>query len=179
MATHTFDRGSADENGTLIVSLDTFYGENVVMTEVEPAGGFFGLTAAKARAYAADLNAHADALDERNTQPPVISYGLTAKQHAALEAAGRAALDNPRPLKPRVVLVAAFGWEFDRWCDQNQRSRRDPYITRIRDGLRDAHKLQGLTDFDLFVLSEIPHHNEAMQLLSHRLATRPHKDSSQ
>lgn len=114
------------------------------------------------------------------TQPPeVISYGLTAKQHAALEAAGRAALDNPQPPKPRVVLVAGFRWEVDRWCDQNQRSHRDPRIIHIGDGRRDAHKLQGLTDFDLFVLSEIPHHNEAMAQISHRLATAPREDPSQ
>lgn len=179
MATHSFDRGGSDDDGALTVSLFTFYGEERVWTDIEPDVGFFGLTAEQARAYAADLLTHADALDERTTQPVVISCGLTAAQHATLEAAGRAALDNPRPLKPRVVLVAAFSWEFDRWCDQNHRSHRDPYITRISHGRRDAHKLQGLSDFDLFVLSEIPHHNEAMQLLSHRLATAPRKDTSQ
>jgi hypothetical protein len=61
----TFNRGGADD-GTLDVSLFTFYGEERVWTDVEPAVGGFGLTADQARAYAADLIAHADALDERN-----------------------------------------------------------------------------------------------------------------
>jgi hypothetical protein len=64
VATHTFDRGGADD-GTLDVSLFTFYGEERVWTDVEPEVSF-GLTAEQARAYAADLITHADALDERN-----------------------------------------------------------------------------------------------------------------
>lgn len=69
MGTHTFDRGGEDD-GTVDVSLFTFYGEEYVWTDVEPTGSSFGLTAEGARAYAADLIAHADALDERNGRKP-------------------------------------------------------------------------------------------------------------
>lgn len=63
MAHHMFDRGGADD-GALMVSIDSFYGENYVCTEIEPGGlGFFNLTAEQARAYAADLLAHAEALE--------------------------------------------------------------------------------------------------------------------
>lgn len=65
MATHTFDRGAADD-GTLDVSLFTFYGEEYVWTDIVSGESAFGLTADQARAYAADLITHADALDERN-----------------------------------------------------------------------------------------------------------------
>lgn len=179
MATHTFDRGGSDDNGTLDVSLFTYYGEERVWTDIEPGVSCFGLTADQARAYAADLITHADALDERNTQPVVISYGLTAKQHAALEEAAWAAAANPPPQPRLTVLVAAQQWEFDRWCEQRCRNPRDRTIIRITHGRRDAHKLQGINDFELFVLSEIPHHNEAMQLLSHRLTTGRREDPSQ
>jgi hypothetical protein len=65
VATHAFDRGGADD-GTLDVSLFRFYGEEYVWTDVEPGATGFGLTADQARAYAADLVNHAEALDERN-----------------------------------------------------------------------------------------------------------------
>lgn len=80
MATHTFDRGGADD-GTLDVSLFTFYGEEYVWTDIEPPATGFGLTADQARAYAADLITHADALDERNaeggaTEVRAYDYGI-------------------------------------------------------------------------------------------------------
>lgn len=65
MATHIFDRGGVDD-ATLDVSLFTFYGKEYVWTDIDPAGGSFGLTADQARSYAADLIAHADALNEGN-----------------------------------------------------------------------------------------------------------------
>lgn len=87
--------------------------------------------------------------------------------------------DNTPPPPRYTVLVAAQYWEFDRWCDQNQRRRRDRTIIRIADGRRDAHRLQGILDFELVVLSEIPHHNEAMALISSRLRAQPGTDPSQ
>lgn len=63
MAEHTFDRGGPND-GVLGVSINSFYGENYVCTELNPPVGSFNLTAEQARAYAADLIAHADALDE-------------------------------------------------------------------------------------------------------------------
>jgi hypothetical protein len=64
MATHTFDGGGQDD-GTLDVSLFTYYGEEYVWTDTSGESAF-GLNAEQARAYAADLITHADALDERN-----------------------------------------------------------------------------------------------------------------
>lgn len=65
MVTHTFDGGGQDD-GTLDVSLFTYYGEDYVWTDIVSGESAFGLTADAARAYAADLVAHADALDEHN-----------------------------------------------------------------------------------------------------------------
>jgi hypothetical protein len=67
MAEHTFEGGGQDD-GTVTVSLFRFYGEEFVWTDLEPSVCAFGLTAERARAYAADLIAHADALDERNRE---------------------------------------------------------------------------------------------------------------
>jgi hypothetical protein len=68
MAEHTFDRGGADD-GTVTVSIFRSYGEDVVYSDLEPPVTGFGLTADQARAYAADLITHADALDQRNEGP--------------------------------------------------------------------------------------------------------------
>lgn len=70
MAEHTFDRGGADD-GTLMVSIFRSYGEDYVQTDVNPPATGFGLTADQARAYAADLLAHADALDPPKPRPTV------------------------------------------------------------------------------------------------------------
>lgn len=50
--------------GDLMVSLGTFQGSDLVYTDLNVPVLGFGLTAAAARAYAADLIAHADALEE-------------------------------------------------------------------------------------------------------------------
>lgn len=63
MGHHTFDRGGQDD-GTLTVSVFRSYGEDYVWTDLEPGVTCFGLTSDQARAYAADLIAHADALDD-------------------------------------------------------------------------------------------------------------------
>jgi hypothetical protein len=168
MALHTFDGGGADD-GTVEVSLFTFYGEEYVWTDIVSGETAFGLNADQARAYAADLAAHADALDERNAHP-IISYGLTAQQHRALEAAAAANLSTvtasqaPRP----TVLVAATHPECDRWCDQNDRNPRDRTIIRVLDR-RNLNRVQSIGDFDLVVLSEIDYHSEVMAELNYRL----------
>jgi hypothetical protein len=64
MSSHSFNRGGQDD-GTLTVNLDTFYGEQYVAIGLEPAVAEAHLTAAQARAVAADLLAHADQLDGR------------------------------------------------------------------------------------------------------------------
>ncbi len=62
MAEHTFDRGGQDD-GTLTVRIFRSYGEDYVRTDLELPVIGLGLTADQARAYAADLITHADALD--------------------------------------------------------------------------------------------------------------------
>lgn len=54
------------EDIILDVSLSSSYGTEYVQTEIDDGATAFGLTADEARAYAADLVVHADALDERN-----------------------------------------------------------------------------------------------------------------
>lgn len=61
MARHKLD------DVTLDVSLSSSYGTEYVWTDIDEGATAFGLTADEARAYGADLIAHADALDERNT----------------------------------------------------------------------------------------------------------------
>jgi hypothetical protein len=63
MNAHTYDRGGAPD-GTLGISIDRFYGDDLVCLELEDGGSAAHLTAAQARAVAEDLVAHADALDE-------------------------------------------------------------------------------------------------------------------
>lgn len=172
------DRGDQDD-GRLDVAVSYLNDRKYVWTSLTPDIRGFGLTSVQARFYAEALNALADELDRPNATP-VMSYGLTGKQHAALEEAGHAALvarkaEKPRPL---TVLVAAFQWEFDRWCDQNHRNPRDRTIIRITDFRSAEHKLQGSPDFDLVVLSEVPQHNQVMALISYRLMTRPEPDSN-
>lgn len=60
---HTFDRGGSPD-GTLSVSIERFYGDDCVAIDLESATEAH-LTAEQARAVAADLVAHADALDGR------------------------------------------------------------------------------------------------------------------
>lgn len=62
MSTHSFERGGQDD-GTLTVSIDRFYGDNYVAIDLDPAVVSAHLTAEQARAVAADLIAHANALD--------------------------------------------------------------------------------------------------------------------
>ena len=59
MAAHPYDDGR-----TVGVSLDRYYGEETVLLELSDEATFANLTSELARAVAADLNAHADALDE-------------------------------------------------------------------------------------------------------------------
>lgn len=59
MAAHRYDDGR-----TIGVSLDRYYGEETVLLELGGEATFANLTSELARAVAADLNAHADALDE-------------------------------------------------------------------------------------------------------------------
>jgi hypothetical protein len=63
MSKHTYDRGGASD-GTLGISIDRFYGDDLVCLELEDGGSFAYLTADQARAVAKDLMAHADSLDE-------------------------------------------------------------------------------------------------------------------
>jgi len=62
MTRHTYGRGGAPD-GTLGVSIDRFYGNDLLCIELEDDDTAAYLTAAQARAVAADLIAHADALD--------------------------------------------------------------------------------------------------------------------
>lgn len=61
MGAHPFDWGGLP--GTLMVSIDKFYGDNLVSLELRGAKGEAHLTAVQARALAADLISHADYLD--------------------------------------------------------------------------------------------------------------------
>lgn len=63
MGAHVFDHDGAG-SGELTVSLDRVRGETRVWTDIHPTTWGFGLTAAGARAYAADLVRHAKALEE-------------------------------------------------------------------------------------------------------------------
>lgn len=63
MAAHAFDRGGAPD-GTLGIALDRFYGEDYVCIELADGSTEAHLTAGQARAVAADLIAHAAALEE-------------------------------------------------------------------------------------------------------------------
>ena len=62
MAAHTYDRGGAPD-GTLGVSVDRFYGEDLVCIELYDGDTAAYLTPAQAREVAADLLTHADALE--------------------------------------------------------------------------------------------------------------------
>ena len=59
MAAHPYDDGR-----TVGVSLERYYGEETVLLELSGEATYANLTSELARAVAADLNAHADALDE-------------------------------------------------------------------------------------------------------------------
>ena len=59
MAAHPYDDGR-----TIGVSLDRYYGQETVLLELSGEATFANLTSELARAVAADLTAHADALDE-------------------------------------------------------------------------------------------------------------------
>ena len=63
MAAHPYDDGR-----TVGVSLDRYYGEETVLLELSGEATFANLDAELARAVAADLNAHADALDEMTSE---------------------------------------------------------------------------------------------------------------
>ena len=62
MSGHTFDRGGQDD-GTLMVSIDKWYGDDYVTVDLNPGVTEAHLTAARAREVAADLIAHADYLE--------------------------------------------------------------------------------------------------------------------
>lgn len=62
MSSHSFDRGSQDD-GTLTVSIERFYGDDYVTLDLIPGVSMVHLDAEGARAVAADLLAHADRLD--------------------------------------------------------------------------------------------------------------------
>lgn len=62
MSGHDFDRGGQDD-GTLMVSIDKFYGDDYVTIDLNPGVTGAHLTAEQARAVAADLIVHADYLD--------------------------------------------------------------------------------------------------------------------
>ena len=64
MAEHIYDRGGSPD-GALGISLGRFYGEEAVELDLVSGDSAAHLTAEQARAVAADLVAHADALDER------------------------------------------------------------------------------------------------------------------
>ena len=59
---HRFDRGGADD-GLISVTIEVFYGGRCVALRLAPAVTAAYLDAATARALAADLVAHADALE--------------------------------------------------------------------------------------------------------------------
>jgi hypothetical protein len=168
MAQHTFDRGGEDD-GIIDVSLFTFYGEEYVWTDLTPAVGGYGLSADGARAYAADLIAHADALDERNRRPVVVIHGMTDEPHGALKHAALQATTRPpaAPQRRYTVLVARRHEECEYWCRQNRRNPRDRSIVRIVNA-GDEYRLQGIGDFDLVLLSPCANHYEVMALINQR-----------
>jgi len=62
VSTHSFARGGQPD-GELGVRICSFYGQEYVALDIEPAVGEAHLTPAVARALAADLTTHADLLD--------------------------------------------------------------------------------------------------------------------
>lgn len=61
---------SCDDDRTLGISLDRYYGDEIVCIELSNGATFANLTSDQARAVADDLRVHADALDELTGKAP-------------------------------------------------------------------------------------------------------------